>query len=177
MEKAFVLKAQTVGLAAARTLAPLLTQQLFYGAAVSCAVGLGLGLWLEPPRAEVLQPGSMDSSMIQLPPNPTYPDSLAPTPMPAFYSWTQPQTEPAVEAGERTDAVYEPVAQSEPPIQLAEADPADRARETGASGPPLDLDSPPEAADEAQSLPEPPRWEPHFPSRDGGAESWTRAED
>lgn len=29
---------------------PLLTRKLFYGAAVACAVGLGLGAWLEPPK-------------------------------------------------------------------------------------------------------------------------------
>jgi hypothetical protein len=34
----------------ARAAKSLLTKQLFYGVAVSCAIGLGLGLWLQPPR-------------------------------------------------------------------------------------------------------------------------------
>lgn len=33
-----------------KAITPLLTRKLFFGAAISCAVGLGLGVWLQPPK-------------------------------------------------------------------------------------------------------------------------------
>jgi hypothetical protein len=42
-----------------RAAGPFLTRQVFYGAAISCAVGLGIGLWLQPPRTHAQAPGAM----------------------------------------------------------------------------------------------------------------------
>ena len=52
-------RARAMGSGLVRAATPILTKQLFYGAAVSCAVGLGLGVWLRPPLPHVLEPGVM----------------------------------------------------------------------------------------------------------------------
>ena len=51
--------AQALGHDLVRVATPFLTRQLFYGAAVACILGVGLGLWLEPPRPHLSKPGSM----------------------------------------------------------------------------------------------------------------------
>ena len=51
--------AGTVGRGLSQTLQPFLTQQLFYGAAVSCVIGLALGFWVKPPLVEAMPHDTM----------------------------------------------------------------------------------------------------------------------
>lgn len=50
-----------------KAVTPILTKKLFYGVAVSCAVGVGLGAWLEPPKAHY--GGTTTITLPQDPPN------------------------------------------------------------------------------------------------------------
>jgi len=164
MQKALMFKAKDIGLTAARIVSPLTTSKpLYYGAAISCAAGLGLGLWLEPPRAHMVRPGSMTPFDIQLPQDPAPVAALSVAPRTdASYAWYTPT--PAVQPAAAVQSQPQPqlIARNEPPIQLAEADPDWRD----------------EDADE-RDLPPPPRWdrgdrEPRWPSRDGGDRDWSR---
>jgi hypothetical protein len=102
-----------------RAVAPLLTRKLFCGTAVSCAVGLGLGVWLEPPKVHY---GSTATPVVlPQPRSDAWGDGAAnAAPAPA----AQPATDPDAE---QTAAVSPPAAD---PVQLAQADP----RQVAASG-------------------------------------------
>lgn len=199
MGKSFALNAQALARRIARALAPITTRKFFYyGAATSCAVGIGLGLWLEPPTPRVMKPGSMTPSMIDIPPSPALPDPIPTVPQAASYAWRLPQqimqavVEPAADRRPVETQTPQPqpqpqrqlIAQSGPPIELGQPDTAWREREP----PPRSLEfrerprwdrderayDRDDDADE-EDLP-PPRWErppPRWPSRDGG-DAWER---
>ena len=102
-----------------KAVAPLLTRKLFFGAAISCAVGLGLGVWLEPPKVyygSAVTPVALPQSQPD-----AWGDGVADAaPAPAAQPATDPDTE-------QTAAVSPPAPD---PIQLAQADP----RQVAASG-------------------------------------------
>ena len=123
--------AQALGDGVARALDLILTKQLFYGAAVSCAVGLGLGLWLEPTRPQMLPPDSMQPVAISAPTeDPSALDqavSVAPqveaTPA-AYVSSPSPDPAPAETAtAETSSPQFMPVtkAGAGPPLRLEDA--------------------------------------------------------
>jgi hypothetical protein len=139
-------------LKAARRYSPWTLQKFFYyGAAIACSVGVGLGLWLEPPRANIVRAGSMSPDQVQLPEAPQV--EPAPfVPRMASYSWyptsaypasAYPASAPKLEAPAdgaedaqpqaRTEVQTQPQTQPHliaqfpgPTIQLDDADPAAR---------------------------------------------------
>jgi hypothetical protein len=134
----------------ARTLMPLLTKQLFYGAAISCVVGLGLGLWLEPPKAQTIEPGSMQPVELQ----PTQATAESEGPGFAAYPPPAPVAHPPAPAPvEEVAARFEPPPRAAPvpvradvgpPLRLEDAQPtpwdpaADRDRSYDARDPRAD---------------------------------------
>jgi hypothetical protein len=121
--------AQAVGHGLARAAAPILTKQLFYGAAVSCAVGVGLGLWLEPPRPHLVESGVMQPVAMGDPaPQPVQTTDEAPA-APLPYLASAPR-----EAAQEPAAVPVAAVQEVPPQPAAQVIPAK------AAGPPLRLE-------------------------------------
>jgi hypothetical protein len=104
----------SIPVALKKAVTPLLTRKLFYGAAISCAVGLGMGVWLEPPKAHY----AAAATTVTLPEDPPnlWGDaaslSAAPEGQPATDATTASQT-----------AAVSPPADVEP-VKLAQADPA-----------------------------------------------------
>lgn len=194
MQKAFVLKAQALGRRAARAAAPVATWKYFYyGAALSCALGVGVGLWLEPPRAHVMKPGSMTPFSIRLPEEPPLPEPAPAVPQAASNAWylPQPTFQPAVESRVETEPLpqHHLTAEIGPPIQLQEADPGWRPPEWAPPQPQYRYERPRWRDEEAvaadrdedlddEDLPPPPRWDrgPRWPSRDGGGYGLSRDE-
>lgn len=122
--------AQALGHGLARVATPFLTRQLFYGAAISCVVGLGLGLWLEPPRPRLTKPGSMQPLPINFQPQQQDQGAVvdvSPAPLP--YEAPETRQEPGAPTDD-ADASPEvsppaPTPSMGPPVRLEDADPAD----------------------------------------------------
>ena len=129
--------------------APLLTKKLFYGAAIACAAGLGLGAWLEPPR----MPVASAATVVTPPQEPANVWGEAPSDISAVL-YSQPDGGP-VES--QTAAVSRPAPEDDAspeiqPVALAQADP----RQVAAAGdtshaeakadtaPPADFANPPD---------------------------------
>lgn len=141
----------SLGPAVRRALAPLLTQRLFYGAAISCAVGLALGAWLKPPHARTfssgdealyIQPLTTQTAEATDDQAPAPPEAASPDPAPTQVAALSPP------AGD-TEAQPRPAAQ-----QADDADDGDDLDNTGEGpAPPPALRTPPAAWGD-----QPPRW-------------------
>jgi hypothetical protein len=128
---------------------PLLTRKLFYGAAISCVVGIGLGVWLQPPKPHY---GSATPVVIASQEQPNlWGDAAEASPAPA-------NALPYAQASTDQTAAVSPPAQVQPadvqPVQLAQADPAQVAAsgDTRSAG----ADSGPDGATPAAYTPPPP---------------------
>jgi hypothetical protein len=160
-----------VGDGLARAANSLLTKQLFYGVAVSCAIGVGVGLWLQPPRLHL---GRQPDAIVPAPAFADTPDlgeSVA-APQPATASAATPPPEVAETMGppELAPWLERPVSsQNDEPAAWAQAD---RPAQT-------DYDDRPGDADEVEDLPPPRRdadrppppgafADADVPSQDGG---------
>lgn len=122
---------------------PLLTRKLFYGAAISCAVGIGLGVWLQPPKPHY---GSATPivSVPQEQPN-IWGDTAEASPAPA-------NALPYEQASADQTAAVSPPADVQP-VQLAQADPAQVAASGDTRG--ADADSAPDGPTQAAYTPPP----------------------
>ncbi len=138
----------------ARAVTPLLTRQLFYGIAVSCALGLGVGAWLQPQISQARQ-GAMQPVAILAPPA-----EAAEVSYPAPYTQTAQPVEQVAEVSPATDDA-----------------PLDRSADTGPQtpppiraqfGPPLHLEDP--QPDENAAQPTAPWRDGPPPSADDGSD-------
>lgn len=108
-----------LGPAVRRALAPLLTQRLFYGAAIACAVGLGLGAWLKPPPVKVTSGGDTPAVVLPIVADPTDQASTETVDTPAPAAPVQPVEPPPRPT--TVAALSPPADDSQPQPQDAEA--------------------------------------------------------
>lgn len=137
-------------------LLPLLTQKLFYGAAISCAVGLGLGVWLQPPKPHY---GSTATPVVTLPqeqPN-LWGDVAEASPAPS---------QPYAQAPADQTAAVSPPADVQP-VQLASSDGAQAAAPGAAPSADLITDSDPGPTQAAYTAPPPDQTQRYRRDRSG----------
>jgi len=101
----------SVPVALKKAIVPVLTRKVFYGAAISCAVGLGMGVWLQPPKMQY----AAAATTVTLPQD-------------SSNDWAQdasvsalPPGQPAADPDANQTASVSPPAGGQP-IQVAEAD-------------------------------------------------------
>ena len=158
--------ADAVGGGLSRALRPFLTQQLFYGAAVSCVLGLALGFWVKPPLVEAMPNDTVQPVISQT----ADAGAWTVTSQPADWQVAAASPTPtALDSMVATDAAPIPVDQAAADQEpAATADNMRRISDTGAEADaePLSGATRDQAGDEAGDAP-PSRW----PSVDGGEPS------
>ncbi len=90
----------------------LLTRKLFFGMAISCVVGIGLGAWLEPPKFHFAS-AATTVTLPQEQPDPWSGDATSVS--------SRPYDQPAADPNWTQTAAVSPPAAAEP-IHLAQAD-------------------------------------------------------
>ena len=144
--------------------APFLTRPLFYGAAIACALGLGLGAWLEPPAAGIAPTGlRAPAQLLSAPPSAQPAANQA-----ARVVYCPPEVRPSpAEAAE----ALRPPARAEPPSATR-----DDATPTEAPYPPDRPPQPPEVDDPAwDDRPPPPEiGEPSYGPPSEARQVWRR---
>ena len=95
-------------------LTPLLTRKLFFGMAISCVIGIGLGAWLEPPSFQAAA-AATTVTLPQEQPNPWSGDASSVS--------SQPDNQPISDPNWPQSAAVSPPADPEP-LHLAQADEA-----------------------------------------------------
>ena len=129
----------SIPIALKTALTSLLTRRLFYGAAIACAVGLGLGAWLEPPKSQFATGGATTVTLPQEQPDPWSGDATAVS--------SRPYDQPASDPGQFQTAAVSPPAAAEPfhliHTEEIQADPSGDASPSQQNQPAQDSEAPP----------------------------------